>query len=90
MFNTCCILQILLLHLLPDYIVEELLSHDVVKQAVEKIEVEAPLSSILLGNVPLVPVTKEGLVRDVHRRVEVTYLILCEVDALHEFAVCGR
>ena len=65
-------------------------SLDVVKQAVEKIEVEAPLSIILLGNVPLVPVTKEGLVRDVHRFVEITNLILCEVDALHVFAVYGR
>ena len=63
---------------------------DVENQAVEKIEVEVPLSSILLGNVLLVPVTKEGLIRDVHRCVEITYFILCEVDALHEFAVYGR
>lgn len=75
------------LHLEPGALLDDLSTETVLDRTVQESQVNAPLGIIGLGSVLLIPHSKEGLVGEVHGRIDVSNCITGEVSTLNKIAI---
>ena len=82
-------LELLLLHVLPGSLLDDLATETILDGTVDQSEVDAPLGCISLSGVLLVPHSEESLVGQVHLFVHIARPVVREVIPLHKLVVDG-